>query len=203
MGKKRNKKLLSKWDFQGMCCKKCMLCRDGAEPSFCYQHVYKQNPQRFIQKIFPKLLDAQEQLLEGDFDYQADPEKEMSRLFNFVFGAIGFQNRKTARAAFAEQITDVSVPGGSLADPGGAEVPVIDEKQLSKKERRLARQKRLDEKRNKRYVVAAYPTFFCNASFREEVNSILADKNQQQDPADEPYGGIAANPGKQAAATKS
>lgn len=185
MAKRKNKKLLTKWDFTGMCCSKCMLCREGTEPEFCYQHVYKQNPKRFIEAIFPRLLNAGDKIMDGDFDGDADSAEEMNKLFDFVFSIVHFQNRNAARIDFANQITAPTISPSSKKKT---------DKQLSREQRTANRRAKKGKKKAKRYIVEAYPTFFCSSGMREEIRNIIdADNDQQQDKAEECTGGDAAD----------
>jgi hypothetical protein len=188
MAKRKNKKMLTKWDFTGMLCTQCMLCREGTEPEFCYQHVYKQNPKRFIELVFPRLLKAGERIMDGDFDGEANPAKEMNKLFDFVFSIVHFQNRNAARIDFANQVTAPTFSPSSRKKT---------DKQLAREERtakRKAKKAKKGKKGKKRYIVAAYPTFFCSGGMKEEIRSIIdADNYQQQDKAEECTGGDAAD----------
>jgi hypothetical protein len=182
MGKKKNKnrRKLSYTihDFKGICCAKCELCRYGAEPSFCYYHVYKQNPKQFIKNTFAKLLQVRERIMNGTVG-GTTPEHEMANIFNQAFGGCHFDNRKRARELFTEQM---------MAEGEGSPP----KKKLTKAEKkRLKRQQR-----KQRYVVESYPYFFCNPGFREEIDKVLyGDNPQQQDKAEEPAGGDKTNPG--------
>lgn len=170
MGKKKGRRKKQQYtvhDFVGICCDKCMLCAADTDPSFCFKHVYKQNPKRFINEVFPKLLDASSDILIGD-DRGVSKEETATKIFDDAFGKVYFDNRKSARTAFVNQMLSYNKQ----------------DRPLTKKEKKKLKRER------KRVVFEPYPTFFCNKGFEEEINRILhGDDNQQQDKVEEPTTG--------------
>jgi len=192
MGKKkgRNRKKKQQYtvhEFKDIFCAKCELCPYGIDPFFCFNHVYKQAPKEFVKNVFNRLLRARKCVIDGSISKSATPGQEVANIFNLAFGGAHFQNRKKARILFAEQ----------MASEGQGAPP---KKKLSKAEKKKL--KREAKRRRKRYIVQAYPYFFCNEGFREEIDTVLGNNNQQQDKVKEPAGGDEANPGETADDTK-
>lgn len=179
--KKKNKKLkrrfkYSKHEFMDICCRQCQICADGVDPAFCYPKVYKQDPKKFMLEIFGLLLVIHDEILNGTHQSGKTPEKEAAEIFNRVFAKIDFSNRKKARRDFYCQMLD--------------QTPL---KAQGKK-----------KKKKQRYVVQPYPTFFCNPEFMEEVKATINDGNddQQQNPVEEPTGGVKADSDAASASTE-
>ena len=46
----------NKSEFINILCKRCNLCKNTENPTFCYEFIYKSCKRKFIRKVFPKLL---------------------------------------------------------------------------------------------------------------------------------------------------
>jgi hypothetical protein len=172
---KRKKFNLSRQEFVELVCKKCGLCKTIGNPLFCYDKMYIEGPKDFIRGIVPKLGEAQTWFNSTKFDSLASfPDDDLQFVLQLSFCAADFCGTTLTTgnneceyiagclAAFRRQIEskeEVKIP------------KVIIHRGRNKKfdkENKTAWQK---EKKVKKAPPTPY--FFCNDTFREEVEKII------------------------------
>ncbi len=166
--KKRNKKM-DKHKFKLAVCVSCDICAYGFKPKFCFNKVYKKNPNRFMSYV-PKMLIEHNQLLQSVAD--ADPTA------NYMAGAI-----------FKKIFCDANSCHGCMGNvkqivkclnmfkvqaSGGTDSLIVSTKKKYKK---------IKNKKKKKNKVPATVTIISsqNDIFLKEVDRILADHAKQSD----------------------
>lgn len=153
-----------------ICCSKCMLCKVGTDPTFCYEQIYKKEPKLFIKTIFRRLLEMNKWLLNQSQGGKKEYEEELEYIFKNSFCKDGFCNdgvygqcKKTANCllAFKSQLTSGPRINVRVRNTNYEAKP-----KKSKK-----------EKRKDRFVAKPYPTFFCNEPFKTEVEGLLINED--------------------------
>jgi len=186
MGKNKKKQQYSRHEFMDICCDRCMLCAANASPVFCYDVVYKQNPKRFISHVFKNLIDITSKIANGEDVNNDSPEEEASRIFSKVFYDVYFSNIKESRELFIEQVCGNEFDKTDKDDPDETELVKDSIKSPFKCIRISKKQKKNKKNKQKRFVAEAYPTFFCNPGFIEEINNTLnGNDHKQQDKVEE------------------
>lgn len=140
----RKKRKYNKSEFVNIVCNNCELCRNVGNPTFCYNVIYKKHKQKFIQKIFPKLLRLRnKQEVSGVLFCFCNPETFRSE-FEQTFlkdKLVKYKDIFEYLELFRLQLTDFNNVKDTL-------------------------------KRDK-YIVKAYPTFFAN-NWQKEISEILS-----------------------------
>lgn len=84
MSRKKSKRKMSKQRFKSNICAKCRLCTGKFSPTFCYNELYKQDRQRFINVLLPKLI-AERRLLKIIIENNASEQVVIPVAFNNIF----------------------------------------------------------------------------------------------------------------------
>lgn len=86
--KTNNKKTrkYNKEQFTGIFCHSCEMCDRKKNLSFCYVELYKKNPRKFVDSVFPSLLGSNREL----FMLQGNPLRTLSKdIFTNIFCSTG------------------------------------------------------------------------------------------------------------------
>lgn len=178
--KSKKKQQYSRYEFMDICCEKCMLCSANTSPIFCYDLVYKQNPKRFISHVFKNLMDITSRIANGEEYCSTDLKDEAAKIFDKAFHDVYFSDKEKSRDLFIEQVC--ANRGKNYYDSYSVENEHTSG--ICNNLKKNKKQKRKENKKKSKFVVEAYPTFFCNPGFLEEINILLNANNdkQQNDP---------------------
>jgi hypothetical protein len=165
MGKKNKKGYkYTKHEFMSICCSKCGICHDGFSPDLCYSDLYVVHPKKFIKVIFRNLLKSKHLITEYNPYMHGHVQgmiynEALENFFIKVFCSANLCDKYNS----SKQCVNINMclsdfkyqlNGHSTAD----KVSVF------------------SKKKNQRYVVQPYPTFFTNENekFSKEIKRILA-----------------------------
>lgn len=84
MSRRKSIKRLSKNRFKSAFCSRCGLCNTGTEPAFCYNGLYRKDPNKFISKVFPQIITKKpvfEEIIKGNTAFNS----VVTALFKKVF----------------------------------------------------------------------------------------------------------------------
>lgn len=202
MGKKSRLKKrrynLRQHEFLQFVCPQCGLCAEGTRANFCYEGHYLEAPKRFMKFVLPKLITLREELslvgpaksiLQDDDDFAFTLEEAFCD--SNICGNAGIASgiNCTYKIGCLQSLREQARAGGKKITSIGLH-------------RGRKRNKSKKNKRRKKYV-APTPTFFCNDSFREEVDKIIGNNTEQQNKGEESTRSSSAGAGGQAADSES
>jgi hypothetical protein len=184
--KKKNKRSnYSKKKFKNVFCSCCGMCGDKPTPTFCFETIYKSNPDIFVSHIYPTLIG-----LSVYFKSKSAKPSSMSITdFNRTFCASGvcsggtplvFRTCPSHEQCYAAFIKQVHRTESS---------PIFSVYKGGKKKRKKGRKVRT--------VFQPYPTFFSRQGeeFQNSIRKILDGDNYiKQDSDQETDGGTSGGP---------
>lgn len=195
-GKKQKKKrLYNKKVFVNTICSACQLCGENPNPTFCYE-IYRQNSAGFINNAFKRLRNLKswptelpQSYLDGGagslVPFVGSIAEPMRMTGHILFKSIFCTPKVCADADFDEdecpllqdcivehrkQAYSSNIAGLVLSSAlplSQYPTPVKIENYKNKKKGRKAQKEK--------YVVKAYPTFFCKAESENEIKQILSN----------------------------
>jgi len=206
MGKKsrlkRRKYNLILHEFRQYACTQCGLCASGTDANFCYEGTYVDNPKRFIKETLPKLkeikaalplIDPKQKTLESDEEFEYTLEEAFCDI-NICLHA--------GASVGAECLYKAGCLHSLRAQVMGSGNNVVSIRPHRGRKQNKSRNNKTWKKKSKQYV-APTPTFFCNDSFREEVETIIGNNTEQQNKGEESPGSSSAAAGGQVEDSKS
>lgn len=163
MGKKHK---YNKSEFINILCKKCDLCKNTADPAFCYEIIYKNSKRKFIQKVFPKLLILKAKEKVTGIPICTYSPEDFKSMFTQTFCNMGVCGKGIEECDNIPQCTTMF----RLQLHG-----VKSTTKLSFNNRKVKK-----KKKNK-YIVKPYPTFFTNdrEDWKKEIHESLLIKGEE------------------------
>lgn len=171
MSKRKNKhrqnkpkKFYSENQFKGIICEQCGICPDNAGPEFCYNDVYKHNPKKFMEILFPRLLKMRENYAKEEEHISHMDKDEFKQsicrsrvCFDEIADCDECCDSSDCYDTFMDQTCGIIVFGGKV--------------KKTHKEKK--------NKKKKAYVPVPYATFFSSSrqGFQEEIQRILYGNN--------------------------
>lgn len=160
--KKKKKKIFSKKKFRNVFCPQCAICDNRAQPKFCFNILYKSNPDLFTTSVFPNLVALSEGLMLSGGSAQSISLERFFQIFcsTGICAGTTCLKQEVCYTIFQEQ---------AVGKPD----------KLAK-----AKIKKRKKKARKRQVYTPYATFFCrnDEKFKAKVNEILyGDNDNKQD----------------------
>ena len=176
--RKRRKYKYSRNEFMLNVCSICDICLPNTNPTFCFDEMYISNPKRFMDYVLPDLMEKSNELKNINAQGGEDYENFIEFLLEDSFCAYNLCGNGTAGGAncfakpnclrgFHEQIANRD-----------GRVINLDAKRKEKKKNN----QQIIIRKKKKKIIKIKPMFFCNDSFREEVDRIVNENNiGQQD----------------------
>jgi len=182
----------NKKQFVEIFCLSCGLCDPKKDPSFCYIELFKHEPQEFINTVWENLQDISSYMRSMGRPYRSLSIEQFRNIF-CITGictngnadkGIACEKVRNCYEMFRSQMG--AFPGAVIHEsPHTLRQPVKTGKKMTKAQRRAANKKR------RRVVVQAYPSFFISkdVKFQETVKKILhGDNDIKQDKDQESAG---------------
>jgi hypothetical protein len=170
MGKKKKKKnrkgeyKYTKKQFVDIYCTNCGLCElNPPDPIFCYEELYKSNPNKFLEHCFINLIELSRKLKEAGFSGKDVTIKHFFNIFCLLFC------RKETCELIPECYTVFKKQINSRA--------------VSKANKRRKNKKKRKSKKNNQYICQPYPTIFTNDSkeWQNKIENILSNGNNNRE----------------------
>lgn len=184
MGKKnrlkRRKYELLRHEFVSYVCSQCGLCKGSTDASFCYDGHYTENPKKFIKEVLKALKEIKETLplvhpaqnaLVTDVDFEYTLEEAFCAKNLCGKGQNVGINCEYQIGCLQALRSQVNGKRGNL---------ITFKSNHGRKN--ISPNKNKKQKRQKKNYVPPSPKFFCNTSFRPEVDKIINGNHiEQQD----------------------